>query len=481
MRRLPARAALLAALRGAVLLCAVLPALLLAALGGCGAPDSGLRVEVRTLAPDGPPPREGLRLQHVQGGRATGKPLALRPLEAAGLYAVAEAPPGHYELLAPPGWGMLAGGMLPQLVPGASPAQYTLARQHTLVLVPDDARRVLGASWALEAPAAPAQPVSVGVEQDAGGAVLLRVPPAAWGGPVALQGRFEDGGLTAVWRGDLPASGAPLYLPLAPAEVRALDVVAEGALPAAGAWRVLLRAHGMPLPPALQAPLEAGRARLEGVPVEARELEAGLARADAAAAGGVATAPGVRLEAREWQGLLELRLLHPALQGEGARWVRLEGVAAQAGLRVQVAAGGAEGYGLASVEAAPGGALRLRLAPGTHDLLVQGPAGVQQARVEVQDGPGEQAVALPAPEAPAAVAGTVPAPAGTEVLWRRVEDGRLRPVQGARLRTAPGGRYAATLPPGLWQVEARTAAGEALPPRRITLTPGLQLTLSLQR
>lgn len=467
---LPARPALRATLAGLLLLAA------------CGAHDSELRVEVRTFAADGPPPREGLRLQHVQGGRPAGPALALRPVEGPpGLLAVPDTPPGHYELLAPPGWGTLAGGMLPQLVPGASPAQYTVVRQHTLVVVSEDARRVLGSAWALErstpaaAPGAAPGAVELRVEPDAGGAVLVRVPPGAWGSSVALQGRFEDGGLTAVWRGDLPASGAPLYLPLAPAEVRALALVAEGAPADAPPAEAVARVEGLPLPAEVRAPLQAGRAALEGLPVDGVRLRIGVQ-----APGASAPDAGVALEAHDWQDLHEVRVLHPALQGPGARLLRLEG-APPAPRAVQVRPAGSAGYGLARLEAAGGAGPALRLQPGRYRVLVQGAASVQEAEVEVQPGAGEQLLALPAAQEPATVAGTVQAPAGAEVLWRRVEDGRPCALHGAALRTRPGGRYEAVLPAGTWQVEARAPGGALLPPRVIELTAGLRLALSLQR
>ncbi|MFM8385224.1 MAG: hypothetical protein ACKOCB_00185 [Planctomycetia bacterium] len=471
----------LPALRAGLLACGVLLA------ASCGQPASSLEVEVRTFGADGAAPA-GLRLQRVQGGRAVGEPLPVEPIAGTtGRYRVPPTEPGSYELLTPPGWGSLAGGALPQLVPGASPAQYVIARHHALVALSMDPRHVLGEEWALEVASTAmgvAQRAALGVERDASGAVLLRVPEAAWGKDVALQARYEDGSVSECWRATLPASGVPGYVLLKPPERRSLALRVAGAPEEHGPVEVLAQLEGWPLSMHARATLAAGRAVLEGLPLGARALRACLQPL----AGPTAPAAAcVTLPAAQWEVLQEACLLHPAWQGEGARMLRLRGVPAQAGLRVQVAPWASDAYGLAVLEADAGGEVRLRLRPGRHALLVEGAAlaggaaGVRAAQVEVLAGEGEQVVDLPLAQEPARVAGQAYVPAGSTVLWQRVEEGRVRALHGGALRTAHGGRYEATLPPGQWQVEVHVADGPSLPPRRMELTPGLRLSLSLQR
>jgi hypothetical protein len=148
-------------------------------------------------------------------------------------------------------------------------------------------------------------------------------------------------------------------------------------------------------------------------------------------------------------------------------------------LVVQVRAEGGDGYGVVPVQR-QGGAPHVLLDPGPWRLFIDDGTNLRMRRIRV-DGSAVVEMLEDVPRAaPAQVQGNVEGGEGLRVLWQRREDGRLVLAHGFVLPTGSGGRYRGRLPAGTYEVVVENLRGQRSPPRKVELTPGMQLSLPLR-
>jgi hypothetical protein len=446
---------------------------------GCGEPGADApgvaRIELVVCTSDGQPPREGLTVERVERS-GLGPPLPLRPV--AGEPLLFDAPgvvDGSYHLKLPDAWGHLFINRLPRLTPGGPPARVRVGRPHSFYLVSHQPRRLLGDTWGALRPhgdGAPGTPIPLEVEQDPHGITILRVAPEHWDGPLVLMGRFVDGGLTQTWVGQLKPPGKPIYYELDPEPLAPARVVVAAPQPVPDdTVEVELRVLGLPLPESQRGKVRGGRVDLPGVSVGGTGVEVQV--------GAAGPASIVHFAAGAFHAVGDLRVHLPPASPTPARVV-LEGVTDGPDLVVQVRTEGGDGYGVVPVQRVAGSAPHVLLDAGRWRMIIDDGTTFRTRQLHVHGPTHVETLQDLPPEPPATVQGYVEGAIGPRLVWERIEDGRRVLGHGFVLPTQAGGRYRGRLPAGAYELVVEDARGQRHKPRRVDLTPGMQLSLPMR-
>lgn len=457
------------------LLCAAL------LLGGCGPRaegPAGLRVQVVTLDPDGPPPQP-LFLRREDSAEP-GREYPLEPTGEPGVYLARGAPDGHYRIVSPHAWGMLWTQPTPPLLeagPGRPPRPLPLGRPRCLYVTTEDARRwMVSPEWGVEVrrPGGAFTPVLVEVIEQ-GGWVGLRIPAEHWqpGNELRALGRLSDGRATQLLGvplserlGDEPRLGLVHPAPAAPLLVRVVPAPARTPVPVPDGTPVRLARRALPLDLVEERTTFRGVATFDAVPTLDAPLVVSLpGRAEAA----------VEVSFDEWQRLGEVWILGEPPAGE-ARDLDLvlpeDASGGSEAPEVLVRAEGADVYGLAIVGRGPRG-WRLRTGAGAQRLWVR--VGRSWHPAAVPAGSDPTPVALGPAQATVRVRGTVPGlPPGHRVRFFRLEDESWVLGHGFDVLLTPLG-FDARLPPGRYAAGPVRADGQLARRVEFTLEPGTEV------
>lgn len=426
-------------------------------------------VEVVAHRFDGEPPKHDLAVRRATKMGA-GPPIALVPVAGRpNVYEVPGAEAGRYVLTLPDGWGALFVTLPPFLQPDGRPTRVNAGRPHTMYCTSSAPGRQLGEEWAarrVEPSGALGAALHLEVKPDGEGWVLLRFRPEEWATPMALQGRFADGGLTELVLTTPAASGHPILRQLgAEPTARLLVTVVGGEGAAATTW-VRARVLGLPLEEMHERPVRDGSARFEGLATSREGLEITVGEGPEAVRHRFTTA--------QWARAGEVRLLGPRA---GSERVNLPDLSAGDIVHVQMREEGGSSYGLVPHEQDGTGAW-LRVGPGDWRALVETTKGFVQLRFAVR--PGAVSATKPtAPEMPAVVRGTLKGAAAARIVWERLEDERPVLAHGFTAFVS-GGAFESTLPPGTYRFSLENAGGVRGASTEIALMPGQQVSLPPQ-